>query len=81
MLRKNWLEYQTSLAETEGLLGLVVSGCYDRVPKDYIYIAQDCKDRVILAVFPRGLKFAYSSKDGQRCADALANNIEKYTES
>ncbi|KAI9770364.1 MAG: hypothetical protein M1839_003206 [Geoglossum umbratile] len=79
--RKNWLEYQTSLAETEALLESVMSGYYDCVPEDYIYIARDCKDRVILAVFPRGLEFAYGSKDGQRCADALANNIEKYTES
>ena len=63
MPRRNWLEYQTSLAETEALLASVVSGCYDRVPEDHIYIARDCKDRAILAGFPKGLEFAYGSED------------------
>ena len=38
MPRKNWLEYQTSLTETEALLESAVSGYYDRIPEDYIYI-------------------------------------------
>ncbi|KAI9765004.1 MAG: hypothetical protein M1840_007926 [Geoglossum simile] len=67
MPRKKWLEYQASLAETETLLSSVASCCYDRVPEDHIYIARDCKNRVILAVFPKGLKFAYGPEAGQRC--------------
>ena len=81
MSRQMWLKYRAGLAKTEALLGSVTSGCYDRIPKDTIYIARDCKDRAILAVFPRGFEFVYGPEAGRRCTNALANNIEKYTES
>jgi hypothetical protein len=73
MSRTKWLEYKTSLAETEALLGSVTFSCYDRVPEDTIYIARDYNDRVIL---PRGFEFTYGPETGRRCAKALANNIK-----
>jgi hypothetical protein len=60
MSKKNWLEYRTSLAKTEALPESVKSSFYDLIPEDYIYIAQDCKNRIILVVFPKGLEFVYS---------------------
>ncbi|KAI9784468.1 MAG: hypothetical protein M1839_002124 [Geoglossum umbratile] len=57
MSHQMWLKYWASLDKTEALLGSVTSGCYDHIPKDTIYITRDCKDRAILAVFPRGFEF------------------------
>ena len=59
----------------EALLGSVASGCYDRVPEDAIYIAQDCRDRVILAVSPSGFGFACSPEAGRQCANVVADNV------
>ena len=81
MSRQTWLKYQAGLAKTEALLGSVTSGCYNRIPKDTIYIAQDCKDRAILTVFPRGFEFVYGPEAERQCMNALANNIKRYTES
>jgi hypothetical protein len=81
MSKKNWLEYRTSLAKTEALFKSVESDFYDHIPEDHIYIAQDREDRIILVVFPKGLQFVYGHKNGQRCADILVGNIQKYAES
>ncbi|KAI9866794.1 MAG: hypothetical protein M1813_000736 [Trichoglossum hirsutum] len=78
---QTWLKYRAGLAKMEALLESVTSSCYDHISKDIICIARDCKDRAILAVFPRGFEFVYSPEAERRCMNALANNIEKYTES
>jgi hypothetical protein len=79
--KKNWLEYQTSLAKTKMLLESVELGFYDLIPEDHIYIAQDCEDKIIFVIFPKGLEFVYGCESGQRYADILMGNIQKYTES
>ena len=81
MSKKNWLEYRISLAKTETLLESVESGFYDLIPEDHIYIAQDCEDRIILVVFPKGLEFVYGCEGGRRYADILVGNIQRYAES
>ena len=81
MSKKNWLEYWTSLAKPEVLLESVESGFYDLIPEDHIYIAQDCKDMIILMVFPKGLEFVYGCEGRRRYADILVSNIQRYTES
>ena len=81
MSKKNWLEYRISLAKTEALLESVESGFYDLIPEDHIYIAQDCEDRIILVVFPKGLEFVYGCEGGRRYADILVGNIQRYAES
>jgi hypothetical protein len=51
--------------ETEALLKSMMSGYYDCVSEDYKYITRDCKDRVILVIFSKGLEFIYGFKDRQ----------------